>query len=121
MVPPEDFAGAGNAEEIGETVGFGPGDFAAGGGEAVIAAALAVGSVVVAGRVDFFNEFFVEEGLHGAVEGAWTKAHASAALLFDLTHNAIAVAVLAGKGEENLEGGGGERVEFAFRHSRLSI
>jgi hypothetical protein len=116
MIPPEDSAGAGEAEEIGEAGGFGTGEFAPGGRKAVVAAAFGVGGIVVAGRVDFLDEVFFEERLHGAIEGAGTEAHAAAALFFDLAHDAVAVAVFAGESEKDMEGGGGERIEFPFGH-----
>jgi len=47
--PPERFCWRGRRGGGGESIGFGAGEFASGGGKAVVAAALGVGGVVVAG------------------------------------------------------------------------
>lgn len=114
MGPLEDAFGSGGAEKGREAIGFLSGEFAAGGGEAVIAATVVV-------RIDFLYEFFFEEGFDGAVEGSGAKSDGSAGLFFDLAHDAVAVEVVASERKEDVEGGRGERVELAARHNRGTI
>ena len=68
--------------------------------------------------VDFFDEGQVHELLDGGVEGGWTHADVGVGEGFDLLHDAIAVLLAVGEGEEDEEAGGGEGkkiVEFVAK------
>jgi len=72
-------------------------------------------------RVEFLNEFCFEKRLQRVVERAGTEAHSAGSLVGDVAHDGVAVEVVSGEGQEDLESGGRERGEFLFWHSRLSI
>jgi hypothetical protein len=76
-----------------------------------------VGRGVFAG-VEFLNECALKERLDGTIEGARAKPRSATGLLSDLTHDRITVEIFASKGEKNLEGGGGEWIEFLFWQDR---
>jgi hypothetical protein len=96
---------AGVAENSGEAVGFGSEDGVAGAGEAVGAAA--AGVVIVFGG-QLFDEAGGEELLEIVIERAGADLVLAAGVARDLKHDAVAVKVTAGEGEQDVEGGGGE-------------
>src|SRR5258708_1833164 len=68
------------------------------------------------GAVDFFDEAELEQSLDGAIERPGAEPHAIGGLLGDLAHDCVTMEVFACEREQDLEGGGGERVEGALGH-----
>jgi hypothetical protein len=92
---------------LGHAAGFGFGDDAAEGGDAVVAAAFVVefGEGSLAG---FDEEALFEHALNGTVEGAGAEFERPPGTGGDVLDDGVAVAVLIGDGEQNVEGGVGE-------------
>ena len=92
-------------EKFGEAVDFGFGGFAAQRREAVIAAALVV--LIFAGALvfaEFDDESVFEEAFDEAVECSGAEAKFTGRAGGDVLHNAVAVLVAIGEGDEDVEG-----------------
>jgi hypothetical protein len=104
-----------------EAVAFSVEHAAAEAGEAVVAAA---GVVELAGGAvaGFFDEALFDQALQGAVEGGGPEADFAGGAVKNFLHDAVAVLVIGGEREEDVEPVGFEREEiFGFRHQLIYI
>jgi hypothetical protein len=115
LVTPQDFLGARDAQEIGQSGGLGPGEFPSGRREVIVAAAF-VPRLMFAAAFNFFDETFFEQGLNGAIERAGSQSHTPRGLFFDAPHYGIAVQILVGQREQNVERGRGKGIEALLWH-----
>ena len=59
--------------------------------------------------------------MHLSAVGPWAQPHAAVGLLGDLSHDAVAMQVFAGQGQQDLEGSRGKRDEFSLGHKHSII
>src|SRR5215472_6276556 len=72
-------------------------------------------------RFGLLDEFGVDQRLDGAVERARTEPHAAIGLFRDMPHDAVAVQVFTGQGQQDLEGSQRKRDELSFGHKHSII
>lgn len=111
---------SGGTERAFQTVHFGCEKAAAERGQAIVTAARVGGR---GARSGFANDALLEEFLQVVVEGAGAEFVFAFGLAEDLLHDAVAVAVFGGKGEEDMQDGGGKRKQAVERivHSRSPL
>src|SRR5580692_8379725 len=117
IIPPQDFSGSRNAQNVRHLLGFRSRQFAAGHGQPVIA----LSAFGFRGPIDLLDQLSLEERLDGAIQGSRPKAKTSASLLLDLPHDCISVQFAGGQGKHYLERNGRQRIKFSFRHSPSMI
>ena len=69
-------------------------------------------------RVALLDELSFEERLDRTIESARAQPHAAAGPGGNFAHDGVTVQIFARERQKNMEGGGGERVEFLLWHSR---
>jgi hypothetical protein len=108
------------ADQVLETRAFGGEDAAAQPGEPVIAAALVVSGCRPAGG--FFDEVGIDQPLESAVKRGGPEPDFAARAVQDFLHYGVAMLVLVGEAEENVEPVGleGEKL-FRRRHIYQAI
>ncbi len=69
-------------------------------------------------RVALLDQLSFEERLDRTIESARAQPHAAAGPGGDLAHDGVTVEIFTRDGQKNMEGSGGERVEFLLCHGR---
>jgi hypothetical protein len=112
--------GAGFAQHGFEALHFHREEFTASAIEVVVAA---TGIVVGRRECGLFDHSLVEKLLKVVVQGAGAHAVVAFGLACDFLHDGVAVEVGWGQGQENMEGGRGERERIGTmrRHCRVPI
>src|SRR5271156_116335 len=104
IIPPQDFAGSSNTQNVGHLLGFRSRQFASGAGQPVVAATF----LPVFGflrPVNLLDQLSLKERLDRRVQSSRPKPQASTGLLFNLPHDGVAVKVATGERKQDLERG----------------